>query len=332
MLVKIISPKREKVLTEKKIIIDENKFKQVVDGYDFFRVIPVEEIKEYDTYDSVIKILDCNTGSILLCSQNKELLSSVISAGFEAIVIDSQEKILKTLEELYSQHKKPVAILFDYTYLRTNVHSYLKEIYIKQHYHLFRNIPLIITNYSGDSSPMIECIKILSVNGSPRKEGDTKRLLNEEILKYWSGPYYQNSFIDLENIIECVACGGHQKNCKPECIFNDQMKEIMPLVREADVMLLGSPVYMDMPTARTIAFLSRLTGKTKFNRREYIGKYASALSPGWCSGTKAVISSLVNALEMMGFTIQGRSTREYIGLWQDGKTRGGVPSDFYWPE
>jgi multimeric flavodoxin WrbA len=104
------------------------------------------------------------------------------------------------------------------------------------------------------------------------------------------------------------------------------------LMDETDVMLIGSPVYMDAPTSRTLAFLSRLTGQTKFNRRAYIGKHAAALSPGWCSGTKAVISTLTNALEMMGFTIQGRSTREYVGLWPDKKTRGGVPHDFYWPD
>jgi len=240
--------------------------------------------------------------------------------------------VIKKLESMYEQREIPSDVIFDYTNPRTNIHNFLRELYIKQNLHIFRNIPVSIVNYSEEDKQLVDPIKVLAVNGSPRKNGDTKRMLKQEVDRYWTGPYYNTSFIDLENIEECIGCGGHQKNCKPECVIEDQMFDLVPKVKDTDVLLLGSPVYMDLPTSRTLAFLSRLTGETKRNRRTYIGKYASTLSSAWCSGTKPVISSLNNALEMMGFTIQGRSSREHIQLWKDDKTRGGVPEDFYWPD
>lgn len=243
-----------------------------------------------------------------------------------------KQQLFRQLEEMYEKRVIPEGILFDYQNPKINVHDFLRDIYIKQNNSAFRNMPISIVNYNGEENPLISQIKVLAVNGSPRKKGDTRRLLEQEVERYWTGPYYSSEFVNLDSIEECLGCGGHQKNCRPECVIDDQMDELIPKVKDADVLILGSPVYMDLPTSRTIAFLSRLTGETKRNRRAYIGKYASSVSSAWCSGTKTVTSSLNNALEMMGFSIQGRSSRENIKLWRDGKTRGGVPEDFYWPD
>jgi len=259
-----------------------------------------------------------------------EIPKSGIFTPKELIPVENQEDLIKKLLNLYSKKIIPSEIIFDYKNPRLSVHNYLREIYIKQNLSILRTIPITILDY--DKSPIIKKIKILAINGSPRKEGDTKRILKEEIEKFWTGPYYESEIIDLEHISECLACGGHQKACKIGCIIKDQMQILIKKLKEADILILGSPVYMDMPTARTIAFLSRLTEQTKHNRFSNIGKYASALASGYCSGTKAVISSLNNALEMMGFEIQGRSSREYLEIWRDNKTRGGVPNDFFWPE
>ena len=329
MRIKKIIPLKEKISSEKTTIIDESGNKKVIQGNDFFRIIPTES--EYDKDIQTILESEFAEGNILVAG-NYKIGEIAEKYSINSITIKNQQNLIKTLEEMYAKKIKPNGVVFDYNYHQVSPHTYLHEIYVKQNLNMFRHLPVIVLNYDGDSSLMVSKIKVLAVNGSPRKNGDTKRLLREEVSKYWTGPYYESSFIDLKSISECLACGGHQKNCEPDCIIDDQMKELLPKVKETDVLLLGSPVYMDLPTARTIAFLSRLTGQTKFNRRAYIGKYASALSPAWCSGTKAVIGALTNALEMMGFEIQGRSSREYIKLWADEKTRGGVPDDFFWPE
>ena len=93
----------------------------------------------------------------------------------------------------------------------------------------------------------------------------------------------------------------------------------------SDAMLLGSPVYLDMPTPQTVAFLTRLTCMAEnTNRTFFEGKKAYLLSTSWCSGTKTCIHTMFGACEMLGFTIDGRSSREYVRLWKDNKLRGGM--------
>jgi multimeric flavodoxin WrbA len=332
MIVKSIVPRREFVKNEKTTVYEGDKL-SVVDGYDFYRAVPVEKVEVFDDFLSALKpIAQEQNKSLLIATSENRIYESAVSAGFGCFAVRSQGAMIKELERFYAKKERPTGIVFDYNFRQVSAHAYLREIYLQQNLHVFRNLPVLIVNHDGNEEKMVETIKVLAVNGSPRKNGDTKKLLDEETARHWTGPYYESKIVNLGHIVECLACGGHQKNCKPDCFVDDQMRELLPEVKRSDVLIVGSPVYMDMPTARTLAFLSRLTGQTKFNRREYIGKYASAVSPGWCSGTKAVIGSLTNALEMMGFTIQGRSSREFVALWADQKTRGGVPNDFYWPK
>ncbi|VVB74191.1 Iron-sulfur flavoprotein [Candidatus Tiddalikarchaeum anstoanum] len=333
MLVKSVIAERENIGAVKMTRILRDGSLSVVKGYDFYRVMPREKVSEYDSVKEAISSnIGCADSPVLIHENCKDIIKSSVELGLEPLLVKDQHSIVKKLEELYTQHRKPSAVIFDYDNPEINPHNYLREIYINQNLGIFRNVNVIVTNFAESSNMMVDTINVLGVNCSPRKNGDSKRLIVEELSRYWSGPYYNNITVDLDGISECVACGGHQKNCRPECVFDDQMVTLKPLVMKSDVLLLSSPVYMDLPTARAVAFLSRLTGETKYNRRAFIGKFASVLSPSWCSGTKNVISSLNNALEMMGFTIQGRSSREYVKLWQDNKTRGGVPNDYFYPE
>lgn len=89
--------------------------------------------------------------------------------------------------------------------------------------------------------------------------------------------------------------------------------------------MLGSPVYLDMPTPQMVAFLTRLNCKAENTNREFFrDKKAYLVATSFCSGTKTVLHTMMGACEMLGFTIEGRSTREYITLWQDDKLRGGM--------
>lgn len=92
--------------------------------------------------------------------------------------------------------------------------------------------------------------------------------------------------------------------------------------------LLGSPVYLDMPTPQTAAFLTRLNCMAENTDRTFFeGKNIHLLSTAYCSGTKTCIHTMMGACEMLGFTVPGRSTREYICKWDDKKIRGGMHRD-----
>ena len=167
--------------------------------------------------------------------------------------------------------------------------------------------------------------KLLIINGSPRPDtiSNTYKALMAEM------KYYKNKFPDLDIIYkklpaDIVGCRNCEK-CNLYCNIKDNFQEIVKDMETATDILLGSPVYLDMPTPQTVAFLTRLNCMAENTDRKFFeGKKVHLLSISYCSGTKTCIHTMMGACEMLGFTIEGRSTREYICKWDDKKLRGGM--------
>ena len=168
--------------------------------------------------------------------------------------------------------------------------------------------------------------KLLVINGSYRKAGFTQKCLTVEAARimqtYGMG---ESRYFFLDDIVACSNC----EVCKLGCVIEDQFQEIAKEMATADRVLLGSPVYLDFPSPKLLSFLSRLNCYAENTRREFFrGKRVHLLAVAYCSGTKSVIHTLMAACEMLGFTIEGRSSKEYIQLWKDRKIRGGMtPQD-----
>jgi multimeric flavodoxin WrbA len=100
-------------------------------------------------------------------------------------------------------------------------------------------------------------MKILAVNGSPNKDGNTAAML-KEILKIAEREGARSDYIDLSemHIHDCKAC----MKCKKGelCPQKDGMEAVRPLIMEADVLMLGSPVYMGDETGQMKCFTDRL--------------------------------------------------------------------------
>lgn len=109
------------------------------------------------------------------------------------------------------------------------------------------------------------------------------------------------------------------------CNIKDSFQNILKKIETASDVLIGLPVYLDMPTPQTVAFLTRLNCMAENTNREFFkNKKVHLLSTAYCSGTKTCIHTMMGACKMLGFTIDGRSTREYITKWNDKKLRGGL--------
>lgn len=86
--------------------------------------------------------------------------------------------------------------------------------------------------------------KIVILNGSPRPEGNTKGLINEfEKGAAESGNEVKVFDIHTMNIKGCLGCFGGGKNSESPCVQKDDMDEIYPYYKEADVVVLASPLY-----------------------------------------------------------------------------------------
>lgn len=169
--------------------------------------------------------------------------------------------------------------------------------------------------------------KLLVINGSYRHNGNTyKALLAEETSIREQHSITERCYIFLpDDLKACLNCSG-DKRIHPGCVIKDQFKYFVEEILTSDRILIGSPVYLDFPSPKLLAFLSRLTSYCEAeNRTIFKDKKVHLLATGLCSGTKTVIHTLMGAVEMLGFTIEGRSTKEYISLWKDKKIRGGFP-------
>ncbi len=99
-------------------------------------------------------------------------------------------------------------------------------------------------------------------NGGPRKGWNTFKML--EAAK--AGAEKAGAETELVNLYDisfpgcksCFAC--KLKNAKTEgvCILRDELRPVLERARQADVLVLGSPVYFGYPTGVYRAFLERL--------------------------------------------------------------------------
>ncbi len=85
---------------------------------------------------------------------------------------------------------------------------------------------------------------IVVLNGSPRKQGNTSALVNKFIEGAENaGNTVTEFFLDSMNINGCKGCfGGHSSRECP-CVQNDDMAKIYPAVKEANIIVLASPLY-----------------------------------------------------------------------------------------
>ncbi|MBC5743557.1 flavodoxin family protein [Lachnospiraceae bacterium MD308] len=86
--------------------------------------------------------------------------------------------------------------------------------------------------------------KIVVLNGSPRKNGNTSALVREFSKGAEStGNTVTVFFLGDMDIHECKGCfGGHSSRECP-CVQKDDMDKIYPVVRESDIVVLATPLY-----------------------------------------------------------------------------------------
>ena len=102
-------------------------------------------------------------------------------------------------------------------------------------------------------------MKVVAINGSPRKEGNTFILLTtvlEELKK--EGIDTEIHFLSGKPIQGCIACYQCRKNKNRKCaVEKDAGNEFIGLMEKAEGILLGSPTYFSDVTAGMRALIER---------------------------------------------------------------------------
>ena len=103
-------------------------------------------------------------------------------------------------------------------------------------------------------------MKVVAINGSPRKEGNTERLL-KAILNPLAESGWETELIQIggKKIRGCTGCHKCWKNKDMHCIFGgtDVFNDTFTRVVEADAIILGSPTYFTDVTTEMKAFIDR---------------------------------------------------------------------------
>ena len=99
-------------------------------------------------------------------------------------------------------------------------------------------------------------MKIAAFQGSPRVEGNSELLLREALRAIdEAGHEIQLFKLNLMKIRPCQDCGGCDQT--GVCIIRDEMDEIYKTVREADRIVLASPIFFFGLSAQAKAMIDR---------------------------------------------------------------------------
>lgn len=105
-------------------------------------------------------------------------------------------------------------------------------------------------------------MKILAINGSPRKKNNTAQLL-EQVVAGASLKGAETEIIHLRDYqyTGCVSCFECKRIGGPSygrCVVKDDVRPILDKAHDAEVLVLGSPFYFSTETAFMRAFQERL--------------------------------------------------------------------------
>ena len=122
-------------------------------------------------------------------------------------------------------------------------------------------------------------MKVLLINGSPRKNGNTQLAL-EEMNKVFLEEGFETEIVSLgtQDIRGCIACGTCAKTGK--CVFDDIVRELSAKFEQSDGLVIGAPVYYGSANATLIAAVQRLFQSSRFDKTMKVGAAVASARRG----------------------------------------------------
>ncbi len=134
-------------------------------------------------------------------------------------------------------------------------------------------------------------MKVVAINGSPRKKGNTAhaiQLVANELEK--EGIEVEVIQVGSQAYTGCTACGACTKNKDEKCTLKgDDLNKAIQKIKEADGILLGSPVYFADINGTMKSFLDRAFYVASANGKLFRHKVgASIVTVRRTGGTQAL--------------------------------------------
>jgi multimeric flavodoxin WrbA len=118
------------------------------------------------------------------------------------------------------------------------------------------NLNTILFTYGGED------MKVIGINGSPRKRWNTATLMENAL----EGAESQGAETELIHLYDldykgcksCFSCKTKNSKSYGRCAVRDDLTEVFEKIEDADAVILGSPIYFGIVTGEMRSFMERM--------------------------------------------------------------------------
>ena len=150
-------------------------------------------------------------------------------------------------------------------------------------------------------------MKVIAINGSPRKDGNTSILIQAVFKELESqGIDTEEINIATQSIHGCVACMKCAENQDKHCIIkSDSLNDIIDKMIDADGIILGSPVYCADLSGQMKLFLDRVSFVSAVNENMLKRKVGAPIVAARRAGALNALHSLNSFFTILEMVIVG---------------------------
>ena len=145
-------------------------------------------------------------------------------------------------------------------------------------------------------------MKVLLINGSPHKQGNTFLALSEAAKTLEAnGIETEIVQIGVKPVRGCIACGQCKQKELGRCVFDDDIcNRISEKLDDADALIIGSPVYYGQPNGAVLSLVQRMF----FSAGEKVqNKPAAAVCVCRRGGATAAFQTMNMPFQMMNMPV-----------------------------
>lgn len=156
-------------------------------------------------------------------------------------------------------------------------------------------------------------MKFVAINGSPFKDGNTAFLLQKglEQIKQLGGEVEIIHALEVLKSLKVPFCTGCSNPCQGACTKGTLMEKVLNSLREADGLLIGSPVYFGTVTGELKAFWDKTRCLRGKNALLNVPGGAVAVGASRFGGQEGTLRAIQDMMFVQGMTIVGDGQREH---------------------